>query len=294
MYHGKTSIPFLSDSANSSSDDEPPPRTINENVIPGAHENLQNESNSSGNDNITENGNQDDAIPSTSSGITGNGMWTYSGSSRKAAEFHSNYFLGSMFRTSQLPDSDDDPTPQNSPPMIRPPRYNGTRTNKPSSAYSSGGVDDEPLSGSRRHSWRKRNNSGNANFPIHHSQLSSHSSSRISSSSEEEDASTESSVILFQTARMGTSSQNASTNNKTPVVDRSRSFAVENTPDSGISSMVGSSGGSTARKHDGNNYSNAKRHAVGSNTTKLFLQKVARVRRNYRNIGDDSYSDDSE
>lgn len=184
--------------------------------------------------------------------------------------------------------------------MMRATRLNGANVIKPNITYSSGGVDDEPLNENRRR--RKRNQSHNANFPIHYSHFSSHSSSRFSSSSSDEGTeSTESSTILFQMV-LPTRSSNSSAQNgtdktsepaqNTPIANRSRTQGLENTPDSGISTSA--SCGSSLHKQDGNINSNAKTSVNGSDPNKTFLQKVARVRRNYRNIGDVSYSEDSE
>lgn len=215
--------------------------------------------------------------------------------------------VGTLFHaavTVQSPDSDDDPTPQNSPPITRHTLIRTTRQNgchKPNIVtYSSGGVDDEPFNENRpytRHSRRKRNHSLNTNFQLHYSHLSSHSSSRISSSSGEDAESTESSAPLFQTVahnREGGSSSSTAlipngfgkpytVNENTPI--RSRPHGIDNyTPDSGISSASG--------RQDGNNNSSVKKSVNGSEPTKLFLQKVSRIRRNYRNIGDVSNSDE--
>lgn len=129
--------------------------------------------------------------------------------------------------------------------------------------------------------------------------MSSHSSSRISSSSGEDAESTESSAPLFQTvphnreagsSHISTLTQNGfgrpiMANEKTPIANRSRAYGIENnTPDSGISSASG--------RQDGNNNSSVKKTVNTSEPTKLFLQKVSRIRRNYRNIGDVSYSEE--
>lgn len=235
--------------------------------------------------------------------------------------------IGSTFRAIQSPDSDDDPTPRNSPPItnrtyVRTARLNGNNPHKPNVTYSSGGVDDESGHDNRyynRNSRRRRNNSLNANFQFHHSNFSSHSSSRISSSgssSEGDAASTEGSTPLFLTVihnREVTSNDNNNgyehptpkynrrtsiTGNNgavetTPIANRSRIPTADYTPDSGMSSMADSATGSTHRKNDYGNDSSMKKGGNDTETTKLFIAKVNRIRRNYRNIGGNvSYSEE--
>lgn len=112
-------------------------------------------------------------------------------------------FLGSLFRVIQTPDSDDDPTPGNSPvaqnvahPSTVPTKMNGT--NAP--AYSSGVDVDDDQPNEVRHSRRKRNHSlTTSNY--HYTNYSSHSSSRLSnsSSSDDDDTSSNDSSIPFFT-----------------------------------------------------------------------------------------------
>lgn len=249
---------------------------------------------------------------------------------------------GTLFRIAQAPDSDDDPTPQNSPPLSRaapvntvPIKMNGihniksaTNTEPSSVAYSSG-VDDEQPS-ETRHSRRKRNHSLSNSF--HYAgNFSSHSSSRLSdsSSSDDDDASSndDSSVPFF---RNTLSKRQKPTFNesdahqriqRTPKASRSRDYKdCEFTPDSGIAVTPGpgSSGISNTnnlRKQcsDGNNNSNRSGSGSGgggggsrtnnqkinedeslTTSLKLFQQSMARIRRNFRNIGDASFSEDSD
>lgn len=114
---------------------------------------------------------------------------------------------------------------------------------------------------------------------------------------------------------------------KTPIANRSRDLKdSEFTPDSGISSAGCSSTGSATANVQGNyqdgnnNINNINNNANGSSSDKhctvrsnqhnnsnkktgkdesitsikLFQQNVARIRRNFRNIGDASYSEDSD
>lgn len=194
-------------------------------------------------------------------------------------------------------------------------------------AYSSGVDDEQP--NETRHSRRKRNHSLTNGF--HYAgNLSSHSSSWLSdsSSSDDDDATSndDSSVPFFRNNLSkrqkpafdeGHAQQRIE---RTPVASRARDYKdYDFTPDSGIAGTPcpGGSGLSTTNnlnKHfsDGNNNSNRsgsgsggggsasrtnhKINADESLTTsmKLFQQSIARIRRNFRNIGDASFSEDSD
>lgn len=95
---------------------------------------------------------------------------------------------GSLYRVIQVPDSDDEPTPSNSPTTQRPvdgnaepPKLNGSNG---STIYSSGVDDNQP--NEVRHSRRKRNHSL-TKINYHYRNYSSHSSSRRSNSSSSDD-----------------------------------------------------------------------------------------------------------
>lgn len=208
-------------------------------------------------------------VPSTSTGITSNGQ---------------------LFRLAQShADSDDDPSPENSPRAIPVP-INGSHHSL--NNYSSG-IDDERPNRSRR---RKTNISLNRN-QNNFGHYSSHSNSRLSSScSEDDDASSNDSLLPFFDNKKRKMGQNgnvevttvAAQNENERTTTTNQSW-MNFTPDSGIS-VVGGSSTSTSR-HDGNNNANSLRNN-GDSSMKLFQQKVARVRRNYRNnFGDDSDSD---
>lgn len=316
---------FADSDGNSSSDDESPPRLPNGNLSPPGDPIVDQSDDTDDNHNdlslpSTSSGAQINlAMPSTSTGITDNGKPSPQISNLIIHHLNEPLSIaGASYRAIQSPDSDDDPTPRNSPPItqraqIRTIRLNGHSGPKANTTYSSGGVDDEPINDNRsyhRHTRRKRHNSVNTNFQLHCSHFSSHSSSRISNSSSSEDdaASTEGSAPLFQTVIPHRDHVNSNGNGHiaarntpfvgecTPIASRTRHHGVDITPDSGMSSMVDSAAGSTNRKNDNQHESSTKKGtAGGSETTKLFMQKVARIRRNYRNIGGDvSYSEDSE
>lgn len=221
-------------------------------------------------------------VPSTSTGITSNGH---------------------LFRLAQShADSDDDPSPENSPRAIPVP-INGSHHSL--NNYSSGIDDERP---NRYHSSRRRK----TNISLNRNQnnfghYSSHSNSRLSSScSEDDDASSNDSLLPF----FDNKKRKMSTNGNVEVdvvADENELSTTTNqswmnfTPDSGIS-VVGGGGSSSSRctssappstsRHDGNNNANGLRNNGGDSSMKLFQQKVARVRRNYRNnFGDDSDSD---
>lgn len=209
-----------------------------------------------------------------------------------------------------MPDSDDDPTPQNSPPSSHRNsasiKLNGHNSTTTANVYSSG-VDDEQPNESR-HSRRLS--------AYHYGNFSSHSSSRLSNSStsDDDDASSDDSAVPFfcknnNQSQAHTSQTMASRLERTPIASRSRDIKeCEYTPDSGIATTPGSS------KHfsDGNNNANGNRsYGSGSRTLsniknnhgdndtvtssmKLFQQNVTRIRRNFRNIGEASYSEDSD
>lgn len=267
-------------------------------------------------------------------------------------------FVGIPFRIAQTPDSDDDASPQNSPPIsqstnnlpgVVPIKTNGIHNTKP--PYSSG-VDDEHPDENRlynRNGRRKRNHLLTNSY--HYTNYSSHSSSRLSStgSSDSDDASDSNDNSFFSnslskkrkltlgnmldrkndcTEEQGNLVSNSLLTGraceKTPIASRSRDLKdCELTPDSGIASAACSSTGSAgtaAAKHyqDGNNNNNSNNggssdkhstHRSNSHSSsskklnkdeilttsiKLFQQNVARIRRNFRNIGDASYSEDSD
>lgn len=204
-----------------------------------------------------------------------------------------------------MPDSDDDPTPQNSPPSsirsIVPIKMNGSSHSFHSPAVYSSGVDDEQPN-DNRHSRRVAS--------YHYSNLSSHSSSRLSNStSEDDDGSSDDSSVPFR----GSQSQAAShllphRLERTPNANHLREVkSGEFTPDSGISMAPGSSsskhlsdgiGGAGARTIGGcssRTLSNLKSDTDTMTTSmKLFQQNVTRIRRNFRNIGEASFSEDSD
>ncbi|XP_037046872.1 DDB1- and CUL4-associated factor 5 [Bradysia coprophila] len=216
-------------------------------------------------------------VPSTSTGITSNGH---------------------LFRLAQShADSDDDPSPENSPRAIPVP-INGSHHSLSVNNYSSGIDDERPnrYSSSRR---RKTNISMNRN-QNNFGHYSSHSNSRLSSScSEDDDASSNDSLLPFFDNKKRKMAQNG--NAEVEVVADENELTTSThqswlnfTPDSGISVVGGSSTSSappSTSRHDGNNNANGLRNN-GDSSMKLFQQKVARVRRNYRNnFGDDSDSD---
>lgn len=275
-------------------------------------------------------------IPSTSTGITGNGNSSPTPFSSLLQMTRTHFFIaGTLFRIAQTPDSDDDPTPQNSPPLSRaapvntvPIKMNGghilksaTTTDAAAVAYSSGVDDEQP--NEIRHSRRKRNHSLTNSF--HYAgNLSSHSSSRLSdsSSSDDDDAtSNDDSFVPFFRSSLSKRQKTAFDDShgpqhieRTPVANRSRDYKdCEFTPDSGIAvtPCPGSSGISSTHnfnKHfsDGNNNdggggsgSRTNAHKINGDESlttsiKLFQQSMARIRRNFRNIGDASFSEDSD
>lgn len=222
-------------------------------------------------------------VPSTSTGITSNGQ---------------------LFRVAQSnADSDDDPSPENSPRAIPIP-INGTHHSLNVNNYSSG-IDDERPNNNRYNSLRRRK----ANISLNRNQnnfghYSSHSNSRLSSScSEDDDASSNDSLLPFFDNKKRKLSENGNVDDPCVVVDEAVSTKtttpsqswINFTPDSGISAVGSSSTSSSAppstSRHDGNNNGNGIRNN-GDSSMKLFQQKIARVRRNYRNnFGDDSDSD---
>lgn len=220
-------------------------------------------------------------IPSTSTGITSN---------------------GSLFRVAQMPDSDDDPTPQNSPPSsIRdtvPIKVNGSSHSFNSPTVYSSGVDDEQPNDTR-HSRRVTS--------YHYSNLSSHSSSRLSnSSSDDDDGSSDDSSKPFRGNQTQSSSNLFTRLELTPIASHSQDVKhCEYTPDSGIS--MAPSGSSS--KPDGVSNSGTRNYGGCSsrmltnlksdtepinNSMKLFQQSVTRIRRNFRNLGEASFSEDSD
>lgn len=222
-------------------------------------------------------------IPSTSTGITSN---------------------GSLFRVAQMPDSDDDPTPQNSPPSsirnIVPIKMNGSSHSFNSPTVYSSGVDDEQPNDTR-HTRRVTS--------YHYSNLSSHSSSRLSnSSSDDDDGSSDDSSVPFRGNQTQSSSHLFTRIELTPIASNSRDLKhCEYTPDSGISmNPSGSSSkpmadgmGSSANRNYGGCSSRTLSNLKGDNDSmstsmKMFQQSVTRIRRNFRNIGEASFSEDSD
>lgn len=242
-------------------------------------------SNSSDDDELSANDCTNTAVPvpSTSTGITSNGH---------------------LFRVAQSnADSDDDPTPENSPRAIPIP-MNGTHHSLNVNNYS--GIDDERPNNNRYNNLRRRK----ANISLNRNQnnyghYSSHSNSRLSSScSEDDDASSYDSLLPFFDNKKRKLSETGNVDDQRVVVDDNLSTKaatssqswINFTPDSGISAVGSSSTSSSAppstSRHDGNNNANGIRNNGENSSMKLFQQKVARVRRNYRNnFGDDSDSD---
>lgn len=207
---------------------------------------------------------------------------------------------------------------------------NGTH-NFEATSYSSGIDDEHPNEDRHHHHYhhqvrRKRNVSSMPANGTGYAHYSSHSNSRLSSScSQDEDASSQDSLTPFyqnnngkmrrsndrdlektpaphknvaDTKTPGTSASSSSTSSRRQMLDF--------TPDSGIAmSAHGSSSsnglqhtssGSGSNHHTSNNNNNNVNQDGNNNTNgesvKLFQQKVARIRRNYRyNFGDDSDSD---
>lgn len=133
-------------------------------------------------------------IPSTSTGITGNSKfywWIVCINAMTNKWYFFFILLGALFRIVQAPDSDDEPSPENSPALHNvnhsvPIKLNGTNSTNLAQAYSSGVDDDQP--NEIRHSRRKRNHSLTTNN-YHFTNYSSHSSSRLSNSSSSDDTS---------------------------------------------------------------------------------------------------------
>lgn len=231
---------------------------------------------SSDDDGIDFNTNTAVPVPSTSTGITSNGLF-------RLAQSHA--------------DSDDDPSPENSPRAIPIP-INGSHHSLSVNNYSSGIDDERPnrYNSSRR---RKINISVNRN-QNNYGHYSSHSNSRLSSSCSDDDddaSSNESSMLPFFDSKKRKLNENGNDGADIVVADENglteattttnQSSWLNFTPDSG----VGCSSSTSTGRHDGNNNANGLRNN-GDTSMKLFQQKVARVRRNYRNnFGDDSDSD---
>lgn len=200
-------------------------------------------------------------IPSTSTGITGNGnldiitrrrciLMTLTSFNRFQILF---YCVGANFRIVQTPDSDDEPTPDSSPisQNVQAPatKVNGVHhTTSTAPAYSSGVDDDQP---SERNSRRKRNHSlTTTNY--HFTNYSSHSSSRLSnSSSDGDDTSSDDSSLPFFSNHLSKRPKQAENNEASSTASllrlerttRSRDpkDCELTTPDSGIGSTPGSS-----------------------------------------------------
>lgn len=217
-------------------------------------------------------------VPSTSTGITSNGQ---------------------LFRLAQSNvDSDDDPSPENSPRAIPVP-INGTHHSANVNNYSSG-IDDERPNSYNNLRRRKKHISLNRN-ENNYGNYSSHSNSRLSSSCSDDACSNDSLVPFFDNKKRKISENADNTDivvdeNVLPTTATSNQSWINFTPDSGINSAVGSSSTSSSAppstsRHDGNNNANGNRNN-GDSSMKLFQQKIARVRRNYRNnFGDYSDSD---
>lgn len=241
--------------------------------------NEHNADNSSDDDDVPDFNTNTVPVPSTSTGITSNGQ---------------------LFRLTQSNvDSDDDPSPENSPRAIPVP-LNGSHHSLNVNNYSSGIDDERP----NRYNCPRRRKT-NTHISLNRNQnnyghYSSHSNSRLSSScSEDDDASSNDSLLPFFDNKKRKMSENANAvvvdeNVTTGTATANSQSWINFTPDSGISA-VGSSSTSSAppstSRHDGNNNANGIRNN-GDSSMKLFQQKMARVRRNYRNnFGDDSDSD---
>ncbi|XP_059622090.1 DDB1- and CUL4-associated factor 5 [Phlebotomus argentipes] len=112
---------------------------------------------------------------------------------------------------------------------------------------------------------------------------SSHSNSRLSNSSCHNETSTSNDSFLDHSASTG-KEKNGNASQQTPK-------DVTSTPDSGIASTV--AGGSSAQTDNANTVNNNVETEEGIAVSyKIFQQKVARVRRNYRHhFGDESNSD---
>lgn len=234
-------------------------------------------------------------VPSTSTGIT-------------------NTSNGQLFRRlahQSHVDSDDDPSPENSPRSSAIPiPNNGSHHSLNVNNYSSGIDDERPnrYNNSRR---RKTNISLNRQQLNNYGHYSSHSNSRLSSScsDDDDDASSNDSLLPFSNKKTKLSENGnnnggnadaviatengkattAATSTTTGTTTTNRSSWL--TPDSGISSSAVGSSSTSSGRHDGNN-NGFRTNGGDSSSMKLFQQKVARVRRNYRsNFGDDSDSD---
>lgn len=239
---------------------------------------------------------------------------------------------GLLFRIAPTAvDSEDDPTPPNSGTesepvaLVRviPMPLNGTH-NFEAASYSSGIDDEHPNEDHHYHHQvrRKRNISSMPANGTGYAHYSSHSNSRLSSScSQDEDASSQDGLTPFyqNNGKMRRSNDRdldktpAPRNNvadaRTPGTSVSSSASsvrqmLDFTPDSGIAMSAHGSTSSNGLQHtssgSGSNHHTSNNNNVnqdGNNNTngesvKLFQQKVARIRRNYRyNFGDDSDSD---
>lgn len=192
-------------------------------------------------------------IPSTSTGITGNGnkiclMYSLC----KYTLSLSIFLTGTNFRIVQAPDSDDEPTPDSSPQSVQVSATKVNGAHSKSTAYSSGVDDDQP---SERNSRRKRNHSlTTTNY--HFTRYSSHSSSRLSNSSSDDDdtSSDDDSSLPFFSNHLGNKKKRLKRNEnnetsqtpllrfeRTPTRSRDPKDCELGTPDSGIGSTPGSS-----------------------------------------------------
>lgn len=238
---------------------------------------------------------------------------------------------GLLFRIAPTAvDSEDDPTPPNSGTesepvaLVRviPMPINGTH-NFEATSYSSG-IDDEHPNEDRNHHYhhqvRRKRNVSSMPAGTGYAHYSSHSNSRLSSScSQDEDASSQDSLTPFyqNNGKMRRSNErddldktpaphNTVADAKTPGTSASSAHRqmLDFTPDSGIAMSAHGSSSSNGLQHtssgSGSNHHTSNNNNVnqdGNNNTngesvKLFQQKVARIRRNYRyNFGDDSDSD---
>lgn len=246
----------LESGESSSSDDE---NLSDNNNSPAALSKINgNQETSSANGRSTQNERNDSSvnfpIPSTSTGITGNGKITirfFSIVQNVDVHLYQCLFAfwsGANFRIVQTPDSDDEPTPDSSPVSQSVSQAPATKVNGVHSTntapYSSGVDDDQP---SERNSRRKRHHSlTTTNY--HFTNYSSHSSS-----DDDDDTSSDDSSIPFfsnhlnkRTKQMENNESTTSQTSllrleRTPSRSRDQKDYEITTPDSGIGTTPGSS-----------------------------------------------------
>ncbi|GAB0092325.1 DDB1- and CUL4-associated factor 5 [Sergentomyia squamirostris] len=197
-------------------------------------------------------------VPSTSTGITSNGK-------------------GFLFRLAQQPvDSDDDDDYDEDHPTVRMP--NGVSNGRCSGAAALIVERRRPVC---------------PNTDIY----SSHSNSRLSNSSCHNESSTSNDSFLDHSASASKIQKNGNDQTPKSLVDKE----TTNTPDSGISSTIIPSGSQVTSHQVAGSSTATNSNAINNNipnegndeaSYKIFQQKMARVRRNYRyHFGDDSTSD---